>query len=59
MAEQVDLYSYVPSPGENIPVTLKPVEVDDLVPTEDEIEEAVKKIWWNRSGGNQGCDPRT
>ena len=41
-AERVDLYSYVPSPVDNIPVTVKPVEVDDLVPTEDKIEEAVK-----------------
>ena len=53
-AERVDLYSYVPSPGENIPVTIKPVEVDDSVPTEDEIEEAVKKLRRNRSGGPSG-----
>ena len=31
--ERVDLYSYVPSPGENISVTVKPVKVDDSVPT--------------------------
>ena len=31
-AERVDLYSYVPSPGENILVAVKPVEVDDSVP---------------------------
>ena len=53
-AELVDLYSYVPSPGENIPVTMAPVEVDDSVPTEDEIEEAVKKFRRNRSGGTSG-----
>ena len=53
-AEQVDLYSYVPSPGENIPVTVTPVEVDDSVPTEDEIEEAVKNLRRNRSGGTSG-----
>ena len=58
-AEQVKLYSYVPSPGENIPVTVKPVEVDDSVPTEDEIEEAVKKLRRNRSGGCRGCEPST
>ena len=46
--ERVDLYSYVPGPGENIPVTVAPVEVDDLVPTEDEIEDAVKKLRRNR-----------
>ena len=53
-AERVDLYSYVPSPGENILVTVKPVKVGDLVPTEDEIEEAVKKLRRNRSGGASG-----
>ena len=47
--ERVDLYSYVPSPGENIPVTIKMVEVDDSVSTEDKIEEAVKKLRRNRS----------
>ena len=44
MAERVDLYSYVPSPGENIPVTVRPVQANDSVPTEDEIEEAVKNL---------------
>ena len=54
MAERVNLYSYVPSPGENTPVTVAPVEVNDLVPTEDEIEDAVKKLKRNRSGGPSG-----
>ena len=36
-AELVDLYSYVSSPGENIPVIVAPAEVNDLVPMEDEI----------------------
>ena len=39
-AEQTDLYSRVPSPGENIPVTVEPTLIDDLVPTEDDIEAA-------------------
>ena len=43
-SERVDLYSYVPSPGTNIPVTVRPIPVDDLVPTEDKIEEAVKNL---------------
>ena len=34
-AERVDLYSYVPPPGENIPVTVAPEDVDDSVPMED------------------------
>ena len=53
-AERVDLYSYMPSPGANIPVTVRPVPVYDLVPTEDEIEEAVKNLQRNRSGGPSG-----
>ena len=54
MEERVDLYSYIPSPGGNIPVTVTPVEVDDLVPMEDEIEDAVKKLRRNRLGGPSG-----
>ena len=54
MAEGVDLYSYVSSPGENIPVTVTPAEVDDSVSMEDEIEDAVKKLRGNRSGGPSG-----
>ena len=53
-AERVDLYSYVPSPRDNIPVTIKPVEVDDSVPTEDEIEDAVKNLRQNSSRGPSG-----
>ena len=37
--ERVDLYSYVSSPVENIPVTKAPAEVDNSVPTEDKIED--------------------
>ena len=53
-AERVDLYSYVPSPGGNIPVTVTPAEVDNLVPMEDEIKDAVKKLRRNRLGGTSG-----
>ena len=53
-AERVNLYSYVASPGENIPVTVKPSKVDVSVPTEDKIEEAVKKLRRNRSRGPSG-----
>ena len=44
MAEGVELYSHVPPPGDNIPVTVTPSDIDDLVPTEDDILEAVKKL---------------
>ena len=53
-AERVDLYSYVSSPGVNIPVTIAPAEFDDSVPMEDEIEDAVKNLRRNRSGGLSG-----
>ena len=54
MAERVELYSHVPSPGDNIPVTVIPSDVDDSVPTEDEIAEAVKKLRRNGRGGRRG-----
>ena len=52
--QPVDLYSFIPSPGEIIPVAVRLVEVDDSVPTEDEIEEVVKKLRRNKSGGPSG-----
>ena len=33
-AERVELYSYVPPLGDNIPIYVEPFPVDDLVPTE-------------------------
>ena len=53
-AERVDLYSYVPPPGDNIPVTVTFAYVDNSVPMEDEITDAVKKLRRNRSGGPSG-----
>ena len=50
-AERTELYSQVPSPGESISVTVEPTLIDDLVPMEDEIAAAVKKLRRNRSGG--------
>ena len=41
-AERVYLYRYVPHLGENIPVSVDPFLVNDLVPTEGKIEWAVK-----------------
>ena len=54
MAEWVELYSYVPPPGENIPVTVIPSYVDDSVTKEDGIAEAVKKLRRKRSVGPLG-----
>ena len=50
-AERTELYSQVPSPGENIPVTVEPALIDDSVPTEDKIAAAVQKLRRKRSGG--------
>ena len=50
-AEQTELYRRVPPSGENIPVTVDPTHIDDMVPTEDEIEAAVLKLRRYRSGG--------
>ena len=53
-AERVELYSYVPPPGENIPISVEPLPVDELVPTEEEIEWAVKHLQDHRSRGPLG-----
>ena len=53
-AERVELYSHVPPTGDNIPVTVTPSEVDESVPMEDEITEAVKKLQRIRPGGASG-----
>ena len=53
-AERVELYSHVPPQGDNILVTVTLSDIDDSVPTEDEILEAVKKLRRNRSGEASG-----
>ena len=53
-AERVELYSYVLPPGENIPISVEPFLVDDLVPTKDEIKRAVKRLRNHRSGWTLG-----
>ena len=42
------------SSGKNTPIYVKPFLVDDSVPTEDKIEEAVKHLRRNISGGSSG-----
>ena len=37
-AERVELYSYVPPLGTNIPISVQLFPVDDSVPTEDKID---------------------
>ena len=53
-AKRVELYSYVPPPGNNIPNSVQPFLLDDSVTTEDEIEWAVKRLRNNCSGGAVG-----
>ena len=53
-AERVDLYIYVPPPGENISIYVETFPVDDLVPIEDDIKWAVKRLQNHRSGGDFG-----
>ena len=50
MADRVELYSYVPPPGTNIPIFVQPFPVEDSVPTEGEIEWAVTGLCNHRSG---------
>ena len=40
--DRVALYSYVPPPGENILIYIRPFPVDDSFPEKDKIEGAVK-----------------
>ena len=50
----MELYSYVPPLGENIPISVEPFPVENLVPTEDKIEGAVKRLRNHSSGGTSG-----
>ena len=58
-AEQARLYSRVPPPGYNIPVTIDPFKVEDGVPSEAEVEWVVKRLQKNCAGGPSGCGQRT
>ena len=50
-AEQEQLYSREPPPGDTIPVTIDPFEVEDGIPSKAEVEWAVKRLRNNRAGG--------
>ena len=54
IAERVDLYHQVQPPGENIPTSVEPFQVEDLVPNEDGIEWVVRRLWNNLSRGTLG-----
>ena len=53
-AERVELYSNVPPPGTNIPISVQPFPVDDAMPTEEKIEWVVTRLRNHRSGGRRG-----
>ena len=57
-AERVELYICILPPGGNIPISMEPFLVDDLVPTEDDIECAVKRLQNHRSGGPSGMQSK-
>ena len=54
MEERVDLYSYVPPPGDNTPISVDPFPVYDLVTMEDESEWVVTQLQKHRSRGASG-----
>ena len=54
MVERVDLYSKVPPPGENIPVFVYALLVEELLLMEHEIKWAVKRLRNYRSGAPSG-----
>ena len=49
-AEQVALHHHIPSPRENTPIYVDTFLVDELIPTEDDIKWAVRRLRNNRSG---------
>ena len=54
MAERVALYHQVQPLGENAPLSFEPFPVEESVPTEEDIEWAVRRMRNNRSGGPSG-----
>ena len=51
MAERVVLHHHIPRPGENIPISVDPLQLDESVPMEDDIEWAVQRMRDNCSRG--------
>ena len=52
--ECAELYTHVPLPGLPIPIEVSPFTVDDNIPGEEEIAEAVLWLWIHHSGGPYG-----
>ena len=53
-AERLELYRHVTPPGENIPISVDPFQVEDSVPTEDKIEWTVNRLKTISLGAPQG-----
>ena len=53
-SELVVLYCRIPPLGGNIPIFVETFSVEDLVPTEENIEWMVQRLRSNRSGGPSG-----
>ena len=51
---RVGLYRKAPSPGQTIPVGVKPCPIEDYVTENEEIYQAVKRLQLNRSRGPSG-----
>jgi len=52
--ERVDLYTAETPPGDPIPINVDPFDVNDDIPTDGEIREAVKSLRNGRAGGLGG-----
>ena len=50
LAEQVALHHHIPPPGDNIPIYDDTLLLDELVPTEENVEWVVRRMRNNRSG---------
>ena len=54
MAESTELYTHVPPPGRPIPIGVAPFPMDDTIPGEEYISEAVTRLRLHRAGGPLG-----
>ena len=51
MEERMELYRAVLPQGDNIPISVLPSQIDDSVPTEEDFNWAVWRIWGQQLGG--------
>ena len=52
--KRVALYHHIPPPGENTPISVDTLLVEDSVPTEDKIEWSMQRLRSNLSRGPSG-----